>query len=633
MENKKSITTEDYRAMETELLAPIQKIGLWGKIWIGFLLLICLAGLYAYYLQETTSKYETISLNDVTMWGVYISNFVFFVALSLVGALMSAVLKLIKFEWYRPLSRIAEIMAVAAIALAGVSIVAAMGRPDRLHFLFLYGRIQSPIVWDIIVIITYITASLLLLFLPLLPGITICRDKLVNKPKWQMWMYKKLSFGWTGSAKQWGIVKKSVKTLAIMVIPLGISIHTVTAWLFATTLRAEWDSTNFGPYFVSGAFLLGAAGMIIAVAAFRKYYRLQKYLTEEHFDKLGQTMVLLALVYLYFNVNEYLVPAYKMSSLHANHLLDLFTGETALLYWSVVFSGIVFPAVLPMFRAMRKPFPLTAIAVFVVIAAWFKRYLIVIPGLAHPYMPVQDVPQSWKHYFPSAVEITIVIATMAAMLLIVTLFSRFFPIISIWEVAEGQGADIEKIHTPETKKAEPVKKHLSKSLAGASALFLMLFSTAARPQSDFSIKLDSMVIDSAYVFKAAVEQNGEKAKDIGVNFFARRLFSPLPLGKTEYTDENGVALVKFPMQLPGDSAGNVVVFARLEEEEEVEAELTVPWGKKLIAQNQLMERALWASRSNAPFYLIITSVSIITGIWGTMGYIIFLLFFRMKKSG
>jgi molybdopterin-containing oxidoreductase family membrane subunit len=433
-----TFTQEEYMEMKSELLRPVQTIGKWGKIWIAFLIMVCIAGVVAYYIQETRSKYVTVSLRDYTMWGVYISNFVFFVALSLIGVLMSAVLKLTHFEWYRPLSRIAEIIAVSAIMLAGVSIVAAMGRPDRLHYLFLHGRIQSPIVWDIIVILTYITASLILLFIPLIPSLSTCSNHLHNKPKWQMRMYEFLSFGWEGTPEQWKVLKKCIKILTVLVIPLGVSIHTVTAWLFATTLRSEWDSTNFGAYFVSGAFLLGVAAMIVAVFVFRKAYKLENYLTPMHFDKLGQALVLMSCIYIYFNVNEYLVPAYKMSGLHANHLLSVFIGKDAPLYWSVVFFGMFVPAVLPLFKAMRKPVPLTVIAVIVVIAAWFKRYLIVIPGLAHPYLPIQDVPKSWMHYSPSLVEMTIVSATFAAMMLIVTIFSRFFPIISVWEVAEGK---------------------------------------------------------------------------------------------------------------------------------------------------------------------------------------------------
>lgn len=448
---------EKYRKMEEDLLRPIQKIGLGGKIWIGFLLVLCGMGLYAYLLQEFTSKYETINIRDYTMWGVYISNFVFFVALSLVGALVSAVLKLTNFGWHRPLTRIAEIIAVAAIILAGLNVTMAMGRPDRLHYLIIHGRIQSPIIWDVIVIMTYLTASLLFLYLPLLPGIAICRDKLTNKPKWQMWMYKTLAFGWKGTHEQWTIMKKCVKILAVFVIPLGVSIHTVTAWLFATTLRPEWDSTNLGVYFVAGAFLLGTAAVIVAAYFIRKYYKLEQYLTELHFDKLGKLLVFMSLIYVYFNINEYFVPAFKIKTAHANHLLEMFIGEEAFMYWMVVVFGMGIPILLPLFKKMRKPLPLTLIAIGAIIAAWFKRYLIVIPGLSHPYLPIQDVPENWKHYTPSLVETTIVVATIAATLLIVTLFSRFFPIISIWEVAEGEGVNLEEIHK-QNRDDESVKK-------------------------------------------------------------------------------------------------------------------------------------------------------------------------------
>jgi len=443
LENKENtkyetFTQKEYMVMKDDLLRPIEKTGRVGKIWIGFLLAVILAGIYAYYLQETKGKYETTSLRDYTMWGVYISNFAFLVAFIFTGVLMSAVLKLMNFEWHRPLSRIAEVISVAAIMMAGLSIVAAMGRPERLYHLFINGRIQSPIVWDIIVIITYIAVSLALLLITMIPSLTTCKNHLQNKPKWQMKMYEILSFGWEGTEAQWKILKRSIRILIVLTIPVAIFVRTVTAWLFATTLRPEWDSTNLGAYFISGAFLLSVAGMILAVFVFRKAYNLEKYLTPMHFDKMGQALVLMAIIYIYFNINEYLVPAYKMSGLHKNHLLNMFTGKDAVFYWSVMFFGVVMPAILPLIKAMRKPLPLTIISIIVIIAGWLKFYLIVIPGLAHPYLPVQDVPASWIHYFPTLIEMTIVSATIAGMLLIITLFSRLFPIISVWEVAEGK---------------------------------------------------------------------------------------------------------------------------------------------------------------------------------------------------
>lgn len=433
-----TFTQEEYMVMKNDLLRPIEKTGKWGKVWITFLTTVFLAGVVAYYLQETRGKAVTTGLSDYTMWGVYISNFLFLVALSLSSVFMSAILKLTHFEWYRPISRIADVISLASISMAGLCIMISMGRPDRLYFLFIHGRIQSPIVWDIIVVLTYFVACVLALFIALIPSLSTCKNHLENMPKWQFKMYEILSFGWKGTQEQWKILKRTVYILTILIIPLGIALRTVSAWLFSTTLRPEWDSTNFGAYFVSGSALLTVAVMIIAVYAFRKIYKLKKYLTNMHFDKMGRAMVLMGLIYAYFNINEYLVPAYKMSSLHANHLLNLFVGENALFYWLVVLFGIAVPCILPLFKKLRKPFPLTIIAAAVLIAGWFKFYLIVIPGLSHPLLPIQDVPASWSHYTPSALEMTIVAATIAGTMLLVTIFSKYFPIISVWEVAEGK---------------------------------------------------------------------------------------------------------------------------------------------------------------------------------------------------
>jgi Ni/Fe-hydrogenase subunit HybB-like protein len=438
---KQRVHREEMRRI---VLRPIRHTGVLGKIWIALLILVLLFGCYAYYIQLRDGLKVT-GLRDYASWGLYISNFVFFVAISLVGALISSVLRLTNFEWHRPLTRIAEIIAVAGIMFAGLIIVVDMGRPDRIFYLFTHGRIQSPIVWDVIVVSTYLVTSALFLYLPLLPGIALCRDVLTEKPKWQRWMYKTLAMGWVGNHRQWKIMKRSVAILSVLVIPLAISIHTVTAWLFATTLRPGWDSTNFGPYFVAGAFQAGTACVIIAMFVFRKAYNLKSYITEVHFNHMGKLLVFLCVVYAYFNVNEYLIPAYKMRGAEAKLLNDLFTGPTSIIYWSVQIFGMAIPAVVLLFRKARKPVPLTIIAFFVVVGAWFKRYLIVTPILLHPYLPIQNVPANWAVYFPTWVEMSIVAASLAGVLLIITVFSKFFPMISVWETLEGEGIDLEEM--------------------------------------------------------------------------------------------------------------------------------------------------------------------------------------------
>jgi len=387
-------------------------------------------------------------MRDYTSWGIYISNFVFFVAISLVGSLVSAILKLTNVPWRTPLVRISEIIAVSAILFAAIIIIVDMGRPERFWHLFVYGRIQSPILWDVIVITTYLTISVLLLYIPMLPDLAICRDSMVGVPKWRRKLYKMLALNWQGNKKQYAIMNRSIQILAVLIIPLAFSIHTVTSWLFATTYRAGWDSTNFGPYFISGAFMVGAGAVIAVMYVLRNHYRLEKYITHRHFDNMGKLLVLLSLVYLYFNINEYLVPAFKMKELEGAHLRELFSGHYAPMFWSVQIFGMCVPIVVLLFKKGRRPLPLFIISIMVVVGAWFKRFLIVTPTLLHPFIPIQNVPLSWTRYFPTWEEWAITSASLAGALLVITLFVRLFPIIPIWEVAEEQNISHELIIKP-----------------------------------------------------------------------------------------------------------------------------------------------------------------------------------------
>ena len=415
----------------TKDLLPRQ-FGLRGKLWTGILIVICLAGMFAYYRQLTRGLVVT-NMGDYASWGIYISNFVFFVAISLVGSLITAILRLADVHWSTPLTRIAEIIAVSAIVFASLIIVVDMGRPERFYHLFINGRLQSPIMWDVIVIGTYFFISLLLLYFPLLPDLRIMLNQKKQPNRWLARVYKFLGSFWKGTALQVRMSNKAVNILCIVIIPVAFCIHTVTSWLFATTYRPGWDSTNFGAYFISGAFLVGAGAVVVAMYIFRRYYSLEKYITPVHFDKMGKIVVLLGLLYLYFNVNEYLIPAFKMKKPEESHLTNLFAGEFALLFWFAILAGMIIPIIMMLFKAGRKPLPMFIAGILVVVGAWFKRYLIVAPTLLHPFLPMQDAPAAFHHYFPSWEEWAIAMGSLAGALLIITFFARVFPIIPIHE--------------------------------------------------------------------------------------------------------------------------------------------------------------------------------------------------------
>lgn len=417
-------------------LAP-RKFTKLGVTWTIGLVIVTLIGIIAYIDQIIKGQVVT-NMRDYVLWGVYISNFVFFVAISFVGSLTAAVLRLSKSSWRTPLVRIAEIIAVAAIIMAGLTIIIDMGRPDRLLNLFIYPRLQSPIVWDVIIIPTYMAVSILILYIPLLPDLAILKKRYEGKG-FVGKLYKWFAINWTGSKAQEAIQSRSIQIVAILIIPVALILQTVDAWLFSTTFRIGWDSTNLGPYFIAGAFVVGVGGLISVTYVLTKIYHLEKYITAKHFDRLAKLLVFACLIYLYFNINEYLLPAFTAPKAEEAHLRELFTGHYAPLFWFVTIGGLIFPIIVLLFPKGRRPFPVFIIAVLVVITSWWKRYIIVVPALLHPFLPIQGVPESWHSYFPSLHEWAIVSGTLAMALLIITILIRYLPIIPIHRTAKEMG--------------------------------------------------------------------------------------------------------------------------------------------------------------------------------------------------
>lgn len=412
-----------------------------GRMWFFLLIMFAGVGLWGWIIQIKTGLGVT-GMRDYVSWGMYIANFVFFVAVSLIGFLISSALHLLKINWAKPVSRVAEQVAIAAVAMAGIIIVMDMGRPDRFLNIFLHGRFASPIIWDVTVVSTYLAISVLLFYIPLIPDLALMRDRMGNElPKWKLKLYTILALGWKGKAEQYKIIYHSMRVLMLLIIPVGLSIHTVTSWLFAATLRSGWDTAILGPYFVAGAFVAGTAAVILVMYVYRLRYGLKEYFQDYHFDQMGKLLVFVCLVYLYFNINEYLVPGYKMKSADGIHLRELFTGNFSDMFWIAQGAGLLLPIILLLFSYFRKPLPIAIISMVVMISAWFKRYIIVIPTLEHPFLPVQNVPEHFVNYSPTSIEIMITLFSFFAALTIISVLAKLFPVITIWEYAEEKGID------------------------------------------------------------------------------------------------------------------------------------------------------------------------------------------------
>ncbi|MDO8616387.1 MAG: NrfD/PsrC family molybdoenzyme membrane anchor subunit [Dehalococcoidia bacterium] len=401
-----------------------------------FLSLIVLAGAVAMF-QQLMFGLGVTGLNNRVSWGFYITDMVFFIGLSYGGAVTSAILRLTNAPWRAPMVRLAEATALVTLLIGSLFPIIDLGRPDRMLNLLLHGQVGSPVLWDVVAINTYMVATVIFLFLPLIPDMAICRDHLGPAAgRLRKLLYDRLSLGWRGTPGEKNILERNMTVVAVVIIPLAVSVHSVLAWLFGMTVRPGWNSTIYAPYFVVGALFSGVAAVIVIIAAFRQAYHLEAFITEQHFKYLANMLLALGMAYGYFLFAEVLTEGYKMEGVSMGEgsgslLQEMLLGRYALLFWGFVAGGLVIPIALTSLPLTRNVPGIVIAATLVVVAMWVKRFLIVVPAMATPLMPMD-----WGAYWPSRVEIAITLAAVAAVPLMLMLFFRIFPILSIYEMEE-----------------------------------------------------------------------------------------------------------------------------------------------------------------------------------------------------
>ncbi|MBZ0277346.1 MAG: polysulfide reductase NrfD, partial [Anaerolineae bacterium] len=315
------------------LIEPLLQFG--TRFWIvaGLLLMLIILGVIAYIQQVQLGLGET-GMQRPAYWGIYMTNFVFFIGISLAGTFISAILNLIGADWRRPITRIAESVTVFALVVAAIQIVIDMGRPDRLLFVFLYGRLQSPILWDVLVVTLYLLSSAFYLYLPLIPDAAILRDNLPeHAPVWRHILYRVLALGWRGNVEQWRRLEKAISMMSLVAIPIAVSVHTITSWILATTVQPGWHSTVFGPYFVVTAIFSGISGLFLAMTAIRRVFHLESYITLQHYRNLGLLFITMSIIWGYFTYAESLTLAAGQQTMEFPVLASKLWGQDAPSFW------------------------------------------------------------------------------------------------------------------------------------------------------------------------------------------------------------------------------------------------------------------------------------------------------------
>jgi molybdopterin-containing oxidoreductase family membrane subunit len=421
--------------MNADLLRPLMRTSWRFYALVAVLGAIVLTAVAAWF----TQAYQGFGVTGITWpiyWGFYVTSFVFWIGISHAGTLISAILRLVNAGWRRPVTRCAEVITVFALMIGALFPIIHLGRPWLAFWLFPYPserliwpNFRSPLVWDFFAINTYLTGSVLFLLLPMIPDFAIVRDKSTGLRRW---IYARLALGWRGTPKQWHRLETAMAIMAVVILPVAVSVHTIVSFDFSMAPVPMWQTTIFGPYFVAGAIFSGIAGLIIAMAVLRKFLRLEQYLLPVHFENLGKLLLVMAILWGYFVFNERLVTYYGNGPSEMAVFWQTQRENYAPLYWTMVICNFVLPLVLMGIRYFRTILGCVIASIGVCIGMWLERFLIIVPSLGHKYLPY-----SYGSYQPQPVEIVVAAATFAAMALLYVLFAKVVPIISIWEMKVG----------------------------------------------------------------------------------------------------------------------------------------------------------------------------------------------------
>ncbi len=542
----------------------LESISKRGITFIIFMLLIICAGLFALYTQISKGHIVT-GMRDNVVWGLYIVNFIFFIGISYAGALISGILHLLRVPWRTPIIRMAEMITVISTIIGPSYILLCIGRLDRLPNLLLHGRIQSPIIWDVIAITTYLTGSIIFLYLAMIRDMALLRDNPVKKAKWRNPVYRFLSVRYQDTTKQKELLNVATDLLSIVIIPLAILVHSVLAWIFGMTLRPGWHSTIFAPYFVVAAVYSGTGVLIVVMWVFRKIYHLESYITKIHFNYLGIIMIVLGALYGYFTFSEYLTSWYGSIKWDMEVLFRLFSPKE---YYGAfifaVFIGVLLPIIIvatPRFRNINSIAFAALIAVF---ALWVKRYLIIIPTLESPLLPIHDLRPEYVHYSPTWVEWTLTVAGVALFLLLFYVFSKFIPIMPV--VRTGEEKDYSRLRklVTDRQKKEAVSTGKKANFIAVILFFLIsgLLATGTKAQDSVRTKtvlsLEYLNKDGTKILtgKLSAKKEGKYSPVEGMKLiFSYVSGKERKMIGTEETGANGKAIVEIPNEIMA-SGGN-----------------------------------------------------------------------------
>ncbi|MCZ4319661.1 polysulfide reductase NrfD [Aequorivita viscosa] len=390
-------------------------------------------------------------LNKTIGWAWDITNFVWWVGIGHAGTLISAVLLLFRQKWRMAVNRSAEAMTIFAVVQAGLFPIIHMGRPWLAYWVLpipnqfgsLWVNFNSPLLWDVFAISTYLSVSLVFWWTGLLPDFAMIRDR-TNSP-FQKKIYSILSFGWSGRVKDWQRFEEVSLVLAGLATPLVLSVHTIVSFDFATSVVPGWHSTIYPPYFVAGAIFSGFAMVQTLLIIMRKVSNLEDYITVLHIEYMNKVILLTGGIVTVAYLIEYFIAWYSGVP-YENYAYLSFgaaTGPYWWAFWALIICNLIVPLSLWVKKLRRNIVWTFIVALIINIGMWFERFDIIVVDLSK-----DRLTSSWAMFQPTFVDIGTFMGTIGFFFVLFLLYARTFPVIAQAEVKtilKSSGASFKRL--------------------------------------------------------------------------------------------------------------------------------------------------------------------------------------------
>ncbi|MFO7495981.1 MAG: NrfD/PsrC family molybdoenzyme membrane anchor subunit [Desulfobacterales bacterium] len=373
--------------------------------------------------------------NNPVAWGTYLINFVFWVGIAHSGTLISAILHLFRAGWRNPIARAAETMTVFAVLTAGLFPFVHLGRVWAVYYMLpypnqrtLWPNFQSPLMFDVVAISTYLTVSSLFWYTGMLPDLATVRDRATGLRKR---IFTLISLGWTGKHEQWRHYTRGYLFFAALATPLVISVHSVVSWDFALGVVPGWHTTIFAPYFVAGAIHSGLAMVLTLMIPLRQVFHYEKIITVAVLENVAKTIILTGMIVGLAYVTEFFIAWYSFNTVEIEVFRYRMIGDYRVGFWIMVVCNTVIP-LLFFFKKIRTSIAwLFGLSLLINVGMWFERFVIIITSVARDF-----IPHAWGLYAPTAIEFGIMLGSFCLFFFLFLLFVKHLPSVSMTEIKE-----------------------------------------------------------------------------------------------------------------------------------------------------------------------------------------------------